>query len=128
FIANPSRARVHGSTHDAPWSGHLHQQRCAAAQFLPETREAAFLAACSFRYCAYARASTAWLVICIRISSLTCGTKLPRPKSERFSVVWASNPTVGRLVLGLVPILTIVTSRVTGLVTPWRVRSPMTLS
>jgi hypothetical protein len=39
-------------------------------------------------------------MICSRISSLTWGTYLPMPKSERLSVVVASKPTVGRLLLG----------------------------
>jgi len=67
-------------------------------------------------------------MICILISSLTWGTYLPMPKSERLSVVVASKPTVGRLLLGFVPILMTLTSSMTGLVTPWRLRSPVTLS
>jgi TolB-like protein len=60
------------------------------------------------------------------MSSPTCGTYRPRPKSERLSVVMASKPMVGRLVRGLVPVLTMVASRITGRVTPWRLRSPVT--
>jgi len=45
-------------------------------------------AAFAFKYSAYAFASTAWLMICSWISSPTCGTYLPRPKSERTSHVF----------------------------------------
>jgi len=89
---------------------------------------AACSAACARRYSAYDFASTAWLVMCISIASLTWGTYFPKPKSERFSVAVASKPTVDKPVLGLVPILTIVTTSVTGFVTPWRVSCPVTSS
>jgi transcriptional activator of cad operon len=46
----------------------------------------------------------------MRISSLTCGTNAPRPKSERLSVVVASKPTVGSCVRGFEPTFSTVTS------------------
>ena len=61
-------------------------------------------------------------------SSLTFGAYAPTPKSLRFSVVVASKPAAGTLAIGCSPPPLTVTSRVTGLVMPLMVRSPVTVS
>src|SRR6266404_7051587 len=64
------------------------------------------------------------------ISSLTAGTYLLTPKSERLMTVVASKPAAWALItpgISKMPILLTLASSVTGLVTPCTVRSPVIL-
>src|SRR6185503_14656281 len=64
----------------------------------------------------------------IVVSSLTMGTYLPTPKSERLTLPSALKPSVRTLLKALGPAPLKVTLNTTGLVTPWMVRSPAILA
>src|SRR5690242_15310124 len=66
------------------------------------------------------------VVICRLISSLTLGTYVDTPKSERLSVPVALKPIDGLPLIGCLPIRLSVASSTTGRVTPCTVRSPVT--
>src|SRR5580698_5762392 len=105
MLAGRRPVRPAPSPHMFRGEGHAKQTYCAAPAF----------------------GTSASVVMSSLISSLTFGTYAPRPKSERLSVPVALKPIAGWPVIGCAPLLLSVAFSTTDLVTPFTVRSPVTL-
>src|SRR5438309_1538089 len=112
--SRPNAYRHPGAITDFPWT---------IADNQPRERSETIILATQHDHFAKCESS----VICTGISSLTAGTYLITPKSERLSTTSASKPALGTFIIGLSAILLTLALSTIDLVTPCTLRSPVIL-